>query len=130
MIFITIFENEMEKLEKQQRELHDNHNTKEREEWRGEQYVNQLRASSKLLYAINPNEDFENYMIRLQTHVDMQTKKNADTHIWNNGRGCWFTHEDKFGKGCFMCEDVNLVSYMSQLLWYFAHKYPQERIDL
>lgn len=119
----------MEKLEKQQKELHDQYN-QENNEWNGYEYVRKLRQASNLVYAIGTHEKLKDYFVKLQIHVDLATKKNADTHIWNNGRGCWFTHEDKFGKGCFMCEDVNLISYLMSLVGYFAHKYPDEKVIL
>lgn len=126
---ITIFDEEMEKLEKQQRMLH-NQYQEENAEFNDYEYVRKLRQAYNLSYAISPKEKLSNYMIRLRVEVDNHAKKNSRTHVWNNGRGCWFTHKDKMGIGCFMCEDMNLLHYMATLIEYFANKYPDETIQV
>lgn len=127
---ITIYDEEMEKLERQQRELRDQHNEKEHAEWNGFEYVRALTTGKHLPYAIQSKEQFKDYMIRLSEHVKLQTKENADRHIFNNGRGCWYTHKERNGQPCFMCKDVDLISYQNRLLEYFAHKYPKETIQI
>jgi hypothetical protein len=126
---MTIFDEEMENLEKQQRMLR-NQYEEENQEFNDYEYVRKLRQATNLSYAIGRNEKLSNYAIRLRVEVDQAAKKNNRTHVWNNGRGAWFTHKDKFGIGCFMCEDVNLNHYMMSIIEYFAHKYPDERVQV
>lgn len=119
----------MEKLERQQRELH-NQYEQENQEFNSHEYVRKLRQARHLEYAIRENETISDYVKKLELTVDLAAKKNSRTHVWNNGRGAWFTHSDKFGVGCFMCEDVNLIHYMFSLIRYFAHKYPSEKVEI
>ena len=124
----SYFQNEMEKLERQQKNLHDQYN-QEMSEFNVEEYVRKLRAASALKYAISPNEKLSDYMVRLRVHLDIAANKNIDTHVVNRNRGCWFTHKDKFGVGCFMCEDLQLIHYLMSLLEYLCKRYPTTKLD-
>ncbi len=119
----------MERLERQQKDMHDQYN-QENQEFDQMEYVRKLRQGSTLRYAWAVGETIEQYMLRLQVHVDLAAEKNIRTHVHNNGRGCWFTHQDKFGVGCFMDEDINLIHYLTTLLHHFAKLYPKERNPL
>lgn len=121
------FDIEMQKLEAQQRALRDAENQKQ-SYFDENEYVRKLRAGSTLPYAIGKGEPIKSHFDRLSLHVQQSANKNVKTHIWNNGRGPWFTHQDKFGVGCFMCEDINLIWYMLQIIHHFATKYPDEVI--
>ncbi len=124
----SYFQKEMEKLELQQKGLRDNYN-QENLEFNEHEYVRKLRVGSMLKYGIASNETLAKYLIRLSVHIDISAEKNINQHVKNNGRGCWFTHKDKFGIGCFMCEDLNLIHYLSSIIGYFANKYPDEKIS-
>ncbi len=124
----SFYKDEMERLERQQRGLRDNYN-QENIEFNEHEYVRKLRVGSMLKYGIAANEPLNKYIIRLSAHVDIAAEKNINTHVKNNGRGCWFTHKDKFGVGCFMCEDLNLNHYLMSIISYFANKYPEEKIS-
>lgn len=119
----------MEKLEKQQRIMRNQYET-ENAEFNDYEYVRKLRTSRNLSYGITHNETISQWYPRMKAETDMGLKKNARTHVWNNGKGCWFTHEDKFGVGCFMCEDCNRQSYMMSVIEYFVNKYPNETLDI
>ncbi len=126
---ITLYEDEMAKLERQQRELHDQHN-QENQEWNSAEYARNLRATSTLKYAFNQNQTLESQMGKLQIYVEQASEKNNRSHVWNQGRGCWFTHKDKLGYGCFMCEDVNLYSYLFSIIQYLVEKHPEDKLTL
>lgn len=123
----SFYKDEMARLERQQKDMHDQYN-EENQEFNSEEYARQLKLGSMLKYGIAANERLSNYMIRLQVHIDLAGTKNIDMHVKNNGRGCWFTHKDKFGQGCFMCEDLNLIHYLTSIIGHFAHKYPEETL--
>lgn len=124
----TFFQKEMERIERQQKNLHDQYNQENRE-FNLDEYVRRLRQGSMLKFGLASGEKISNYYERLRIHVDNAAEKNTKTHVWNNGRGCWFTHTDKFGVGCFMCEDLNLIHYLTSIVGYFAKKYPDETIN-
>lgn len=119
------FDEEMSKLEQQQNQLRDQYNTTANDEFNVHEYQRKLRASSTLKYAWQPNEKLSRYIVRLTDHVDEHADKNIATHVKNNGRGCWFTHKEKFG-ACFMCADLRLYSYLFMIVQHFANKYPDE----
>lgn len=123
----TQFQKEMEILERQQAGLRDNYN-QEHLEFNEHEYVRKLRAGSMLKYGLASGEPLGKYYYRLRAHIDISADKNINTHVKNGGRGCWFTHSDKFGVGCFMCEDLNLIHYLASIVGYFANKYPDEQI--
>jgi len=122
------FDKEMERLERQQKDLHDQY-SQENTEFNEHEYVRKLRVGSMLKYGLSSGETLSKYYPRLRAHIDIQAEKNIRTHVKNNGRGCWFTHEDKFGVGCFMCEDLNLMHYLASIIGYFTQKYPDETIS-
>ncbi len=124
---MTIFDEEMEKLEKQQR-LARNQYESDNEEFNDFEYVRKLRQAKFLSYAASENEKLSTWIVRMRVEVDNAAKKNSRKHVWNNGRGCWFTHKDKFGDGCFMCEDTNLSHYMLSVLEYLVAKYPSDSL--
>ncbi len=124
----SFYDSEMERIERQQKDLHDQYN-QENQEFNTEEYVRKLRHGSMLKYGIASNEQLKDYIIRLKVHIDISAEKNISTHVKNNGRGCWFTHKDKFGVGCFMCEDLNIIHYLMSIIAHFAHKYPDETFN-
>ena len=124
----TFYESEMERLERQQKNMHDQYN-QENMEFNAHEYVRKIRQGSMLKYGASNGEKLKDYLPRLSVHIDLAAEKNINTHVKNNGRGCWFTHSDKFGVGCFMCEDVNLISYLASIITYFSNKYPNETLD-
>lgn len=119
------YKSEMQRIEREQRNLSDQYNS-EQKEFDANEYVRRLRAGRNLEYGISIGEKLENYYVRLQCNVDLAAKKNIQAHVHNNGRGAWFTHKDKFGVGCFMCEDMNMVHYLMSFIGYYAHKYPKD----
>ncbi len=121
----SFYRKEMARLEREQKGLVDQYNS-EKEEFDPNEYVRRLRAGKNIEYGLAIGEKMEDYYVRLQVHVDLAAKKNIQTHVGGK-RGCWFTHEDKFGVGCFMCEDMNMVHYLMSLVGYYSHKYPKDQ---
>lgn len=118
---------DLTELELNQRKLRDQY-TKENSQFDESEYVRKLVQGSTLRYSISDGEQLSKYIERLRVHVEMQAEKNVKKHIHNMGRGCWFTHKDKMGEGCFMCEDLNLYHYLFTLIEYLSAKYPNTTI--
>lgn len=123
----TTYEIEMSKLEENQRNLRANYENRNKHFIEAE-YVRKLTQGSTLKYSISQGEKLKDYLPRLTEHVQMAQEKNVKIHVHNNGKKPWFTHMDKFGLGCFMCEDVNLEYYMLSLLQYLADKHPDTQL--
>jgi hypothetical protein len=115
-------------LIREQRELADAWN-KQNSQFDENEYVRKLVAGSTLRYSISPHENIKDYSKKLRWHVDEATAVNAKRHIWNNGRGAWYTHKDRQGLGCFMCNDINCQHYMCSIIEFFANKYPEDTIS-
>ncbi len=97
--------------ERQQKYLRDQYN--ESEKYDAMEDYQRIIQQSNLDYAIRKQENLENYIERLQIHVDFNAKKNIKTHI-QAPKGCWYTHKSPLG--CFMCDDMNMIHYMLNLL--------------
>jgi len=121
------FDKEMERIERQQKDLHDQYN-QENLEFNETAYVRKLRSGAMLKYGMASGETLSKYYPRLRVYIDIAAEKNIRSHVKNNGRGCWFTHEDKFGVGCFMCEDLNLLHYQASIIGYLASQHPEQTI--
>ncbi len=118
-----LYNKEMEKLERQQRELRDRYNTLEAAQ-QEEDFKNVINTTNTLDYAIRKGETLEQYLTRLNIYRDLAHKKNWKIHVVIGAHGKpWYTH--KSANGCFMCEDTNLISYMYNLLLAIAAKHPK-----
>ncbi len=124
----SFYQKEMQRLERQQKQMHDQYN-EQNQEFNEHEYVRKLRQGSTLKYAVGRDEKMKDYFPRLRVHVDLAAEKNIRTHVHNHGRGCWFTHTDKFGVGCFMCEDLNLIHYLSSIVNHFTISNPNEELN-
>ncbi len=101
----------LERQERQQKQLRDQYN--ETTKYDALEDYQRVIQQSNLDYAIRQSETLENYLARLEIHVDFNYKKNVKTHI-QAPKGCWYTHKSPLG--CFMCDDQNMIHYMLNLL--------------
>ncbi len=114
------FDNDyLERQERQQKQMRDQYN--ETEKYDAMEDYQRIIQQSNLDYAIRKSETLENYLARLQIHVDFNAKKNIKTHI-QAPKGCWYTHKSPLG--CFMCDDMNMIHYMLNLLKTLAKYQP------
>ncbi len=113
------FDKELDKLEKQQKGLHDQYNTLDNpiDVKKAERVLN-----SNLKYAPQLHQTWQQYVQELETHVKYADEKNTQSHI-NGTRGAWYTHRSPLG--CFMCEDIALRHVMLQVLQLMAKQYPK-----
>ncbi len=109
----------LERQERQQKYLRDQYN--EVEKYDAMEDYQRIIQQSNLDYAIRKQENLENYIARLQIHVEFNAKKNIKTHI-QAPKGCWYTHKSPLG--CFMCDDMNMIHYMLNLIKTIAKHQP------
>ncbi len=69
--------------------------------------------NSKLQMTPTKGETYGEYIVRLEIYCDLAAEKSRKTHI-DGPRKAWYTHRSPMG--CFMCEHINLVSMMLQVL--------------
>ncbi len=101
----------LERQERQQKYLRDQYN--EVEKYDAMEDYQRIIQQSTADYAIRKHEKLEDYITRLSIHVEYNAKKNIKTHI-QAPKGCWYTHKSPLG--CFMCDDMNMIHYMLNLL--------------
>ncbi len=109
------FNKEMEKLERQQKGLH-NQYEQENIEFNKEEYQRQLNADKILPYAMEWQEPLQQYVIKLQAYVKIASEENWEVHVVNKGRGCWYTHKRNGAASCFMCKDAQMYRYLMNML--------------
>ncbi len=123
------FEDEMEKLEKQQRrerELSQN-NLRDRYNQPESQFEIQdfkTIVSSRIEFAPKEGGLWSSYGDEIKIYAKMNAKKNWDTHV-DNPYKVWHTHV--LPLGCFMCEDTNLISVLVRVIGLMASQYPDNR---
>ncbi len=101
----------MRKVE-QSRNFQDRYNTEEVPE---DENLYRHILNADLRIAPQSGQTLENYLIQLDIHIKNAAKKNISTHIIKGVRGRpWYTHLR--GDGCFMCEDMNMVSCLYKTL--------------
>ncbi len=112
----------MEKLERQQRGLRDQYNTDQLNQNLHE-YLNIANSDKHLIYAIQGDETLKEYLTKLDIHVDLAKTKNWRIHVLIGVRGKpWYTHSSP--DRCFMCQDNEMIAYLTNLLHLIASKYP------
>ncbi len=57
-------------------------------------------------------------------HAKKNQKINRNTHI-NGKAGYWHTHVDP--RGCFMCDDNNIISMFTRVIGLMASKHPSNK---
>ncbi len=73
---------------------------------------------------ISPSEGqtWGDYAIEAIIHAKIGQKNNRNSHI-NGKAGYWHTHVDP--RGCFMCDDNNMISMLVRVIGLMASKYPK-----
>ncbi len=110
----------LERQERQQKYLRDQYN--EVEKYDAMEDYQRIIQQSTADYAIRKQEKIIDYIQRLQIHVEFNAKKNIKTHI-QAPKGCWYTHKSPLG--CFMCDDMNMIHYMLNLIKTMAKYQPE-----
>lgn len=118
-----LYSKEMERLERQQNNLRDQWNTESKNQDENE-YKRVINATSTLNYALRKNETLEQFIIRLNEHVEIANKTNWRVHVIIGSKGKpWYTHKNP--NGCFMCNDTNMINYMLNLFKALAIMHPK-----
>lgn len=113
---------EIEKREAQFRPDADRYNTNEVRE---EETLYHKILNADLRIAPKKGQTYEAYLIELKIHIENARRKNYQVHVIKGIRGRpWYTHTR--GDGCFMCEDINLISVMYQTMALMAQKNPKK----
>lgn len=119
---------ELEKVEQEQRNLHsikvqeqsDKYNTLDPQI----SYLDYHHiVNSSIDAAPHSGQTFGDYAIEAIIHAKMGQKINRNSHINGKG-GYWHTHVDP--RGCFMCDDNNLISVLVRVIGYMASKHPRD----
>ncbi len=71
------------------------------------------------------NETILSYYKRLEIYNKINLKHNVQSHI-NGTKGAWWTHRNP--GGCFMCDDINLLQTMLNVIGNLAKKYPKGKL--
>lgn len=125
---MTYYDKEMEKLEKQQRQLReqqekgqwDRYNTVE-EKVDENDYKDILQSS--LEYCPKRGQKWLEYAIEVRVHSKAHQIKSLKTHV--ECKRQWYTHRSPLG--CFMCEDINLISVLTSVIRLMAEISPDNR---
>ncbi len=112
------YNKEMERLEKQQKELHDRYNSEPMEV---EKSHYKKLVNSKIALAPTMGETIAQYLQRIKIYQKIAFDKNWTTHV-DNPYKTW--HQHKNPMGCFMCDDTTFIGVLVQVLEIYAEKYP------
>jgi len=81
-------------------------------------------VNANVNYAPHKGETWKEYSGRVRIYAKINADKNRLTHI-DGPRKAWYTHRNP--QGCFMCEDINLISLMCRVIDEWAIQYPDNR---
>ncbi len=115
-----IYNKEMEKLERQQKELRDNYNTLDAP-YNLDDYEAILKAD--LDFTPKKGQTWKSYAEQIAIYVKINAKKSIKIHITNPKRP-WYTHRSG---NCFMCEDMNLIKVFHDTINLMAKTSPDNR---
>ena len=126
---MTYFDKQLEKLEKEQRELAkrtaegniDRYNQPE-SQYEIQDFKDLVQ--SKIEFAPRQGESWSDYAQQVKVYAKMNAKKNWLTHV-DNPYKVWRTH--RLPLGCFMCEDTNLISVLVRVICLMASKYKDNK---
>ncbi len=108
----------LERLELQQKKLHDRHNSEELQVDKFD-YMNIVNANNRL--CPKGGEKLSNYIEKLKVHQEISHQVNWDTHV-DNPYKVWHTH--RIPAGCFMCKDQEFIGVLIQALEVINHLHP------
>ncbi len=78
--------------------------------------------NSSLDYSPNEGQTWGAYAIEAVIYAKQGQKTNRNSHI-NGKNGYWHTHVDP--RGCFMCDDNNMISMLVRVIGLMSSKYPK-----
>ncbi len=78
-------------------------------------------VNARLKYSPIQGQKWQEYATKLNIYTDLAAEKNRLTHI-DGPRKAWWTHRNPMG--CFMCEDINLISCMLKVIKIMASQHP------
>ncbi len=121
------YQTNMERLEKQQREMREALDQAKLDQYNSTQspynvtdYKNITEA--QIEYAPQKGQTWLEYYLEIKVHAKNNAKKNIKVHV-NGKSGAWHTHSTG---DCFMCEDSNLISVLVRVIGHIANKNPQK----
>ncbi len=117
------YEDEIRKLELQQKGLKDQYNTLDENQDLGN--TPSYKPTPSLPYSPSLNETLENYYEKLKIYRKINYGKNTMAHI-TPPKGAWYTHRSPLG--CFMCEDQQMINVMLEVIHILSKRYPQESL--
>jgi len=120
----------MRELEKQEIEQRNMHNKKQQEQQDKYNTLDPAISYTDYHHIINTSLDFapktgqtwEEYSMEAIIHAKIGQKINRNSHI-NGKNGYWHTHVDP--RGCFMCDDNNMISMLVKIIGLMASQYPK-----
>ncbi len=78
--------------------------------------------NSSLDYSPTKGMTWEHYATEVIIYAKLGQKVNRNSHI-NGKNGYWHTHVDP--RGCFMCDDNNMISMLVRVIGLMALQYPK-----
>ncbi len=81
-------------------------------------------VNTSLDFAPHEDQTWAEYSMEVIIHAKKNQKINRNTHI-NGKAGYWHTHVDP--RGCFMCDDNNLISMLVKVIGLMASKHPAKQ---
>ncbi len=81
-------------------------------------------VNANVTYAPHKGETWKEYSGRVRIYAKINADKNRLAHI-DGPRKAWYTHRNPMG--CFMCEDINLISLLVRVVDEMAGLYPDNR---
>lgn len=80
-------------------------------------------TNSTLSYSPKKEQTWAHYAIEATIYAKLGQKVNRNSHI-NGKNGYWHTHVDP--RGCFMCDDNNMISVLVRVIGFMASKHPKD----
>ncbi len=118
---------ELEKIEIEQRKLHDEEALKLKDRYNTldptYNYSDyKIVAHTSLEYSPQIGQTWVDYYKETVIHAKNSAKLNRNCHIFGKG-GQWHTHQDP--RGCWMCDDNNFISMLVKIIGLMANQYPK-----
>ncbi len=102
----------------------DNYNTIQKVDEDINEYQRILNANIRI--APKEGQLWSEYLTELSIHVETAKENNWNTHYVKGSHGHpWFTHKNPIG--CFMCNDIEMISVMLKVMKLMLFQYPKTR---
>ncbi len=108
---------QMRMLERQEQDLKDKYSTDAKLDPHDYKRI----VNARLKYTPKSGDTWKQYADTLGIYTNLAAEKNRLTHI-DGPRKQWWTHRNPMG--CFMCEDVNLISALHKVIQLMASQHP------